>query len=593
MIPLVIFTFIKQRKDIPYSNVFLMFCAFIVACGMTHVISIMTIWMPVYWLDGWLKALTAILSLMTLCVVFRVVPQALQLPNTVAVLRNEIQEREKAEHAKNLALTALQASEERLRLVLEGAEVGFWDWDIETDNVERNEIWATMLGYSHEDISQTCHQWAELIHPDDKEKVWQSVTDTLEGRSLVHKIEYRMYHKDGGIKWVLDHGRVMQFDANGKARRMSGTQTDITERKHAEEALLRSRHDLNHAQAVAHIGSWRMDICKNSLSWSDETYRIFGLPPGTPLTYQTFLDIVHPADRAFVDAAWQDALTGKPYDIEHRLVIDQKIKWVRELAELEYDKQGSLLGAFGTTEDITDVKSSQEALQQERTFLRQVIDTVPSVIFVKDRYGRFLLCNEALAQSYGASMENLIGMKEDDFNINTVEVAHFERVDLEAINTRKSLFIPEVKVTHADGSLHWYNTVKIPLIEEDSCNKLLVVATDITERKRAEEALLMADRRKDEFLAMLAHELRNPLAPIRNAVEFLKLQQTTDSKQAWGLNVINRQVNHIARLLDDLLDVARILHGKITLKSERFELAEIVNTAIETSRPLIEQSGRC
>ncbi|MDO8846276.1 ATP-binding protein [Methylicorpusculum sp.] len=285
-------------------------------------------------------------------------------------------------------------------------------------------------------------------------------------------------------------------------------------------------------------------------------------------------------------------LTGKPYDIEHRLVIDQKIKWVRELAELEYDKQGSLLGAFGTTEDITDVKSSQEALQQERTFLRQVIDTVPSVIFVKDRYGRFLLCNEALAQSYGASMENLIGMKEDDFNINTVEVAHFERVDLEAINTRKSLFIPEVKVTHADGSLHWYNTVKIPLIEEDSCNKLLVVATDITERKRAEEALLMADRRKDEFLAMLAHELRNPLAPIRNAVEFLKLQQTTDSKQAWGLNVINRQVNHIARLLDDLLDVARILHGKITLKSERFELAEIVNTAIETSRPLIEQSGQ-
>ncbi|MBS3954256.1 MAG: PAS domain S-box protein [Methylomicrobium sp.] len=592
MIPLVIFTFIKQRKDIPYSNVFLMFCAFIVACGMTHAISVMTIWIPLYWLDGWVKALTAILSLMTLIVVFRVVPQALELPDTVAILRKEIGERENAEHAKNVALTALQASEERLRLVLEGAELGFWDWDVETDKVERNEIWSRMLGYSPEEIKQTSHQWAELIHPDDKEKVSQSLKDTLEGRSLVHKVEYRMFHKDGSIKWILDHGSVMQADANGNAKRMSGIQSDITERKQAEEALLRGRYDLNLAQAVAHIGSWRMDIRNNSLSWSDETYRIFGLPIGTPLTYQSFFDKVHPADRALVDAAWQEALLGKPYDIEHRLLIGGKTLWVRELAELEFDKQGLLLGAFGTTEDITDIKSSQEALQRERIFLRQVIDTVPSVIFVKDTEGRFLLCNEALAQSYGATLESLVGMKEEDFNSNAAEVAHFKQVDLEAINKRKSLFIPEVNVTHADGSLHWYNTFKIPLVEEDACNKLLIVATDITDRKRAEEALLIADRRKDEFLAMLAHELRNPLAPIRNAVEFLKLQQSTDPKQAWGLNIISRQVSHIARLLDDLLDVARILHGKITLKSERFELAEIVNAAIETSRPLIEQSGQ-
>jgi PAS domain S-box-containing protein len=592
LIPLVIFGFIRQRKDIPYSNVFLMFCAFIVACGMTHVISVLSIWIPLYWLGGWIKALAAILSLMTLFVVFRVVPQALQLPNKVAMLRNEIRERESAEQAKNDALTALQASEERLRLVLEGAELGFWDWDIETDKVERNEIWSRMLGYRPEEIEQTSHQWAELIHPDDKEKVLQSLKDTLEGRSLVHKVEYRMFHKDGSIKWMLDHGGVMQRGGNGKAKRMTGTQSDITERKQAEEALIRSRHDLNRAQAVAHIGSWRMDMCNNRLQWSDETYRIFDLPAGAPLTYQSFFDNVHPADRALVDAAWQDALAGKSFDIEFRLLVGGMTKWVRELAELEFDKQGLLLGAFGTTEDITDIKSSQEALQRERIFLRQVIDTVPSVIFVKDTDGHFLLCNQALAQSYGATLESLIGMKEEDFNSNADEVAHFQRVDLEAINTRKSLFIPEVNVTHADGSLHWYNTFKIPLIEEDRCNKLLVVATDITDCKRAEEALLLADRRKDEFLAMLAHELRNPLAPIRNAVDFLKLQPSTDPKQAWSLNIIGRQVSHIARMLDDLLDVARILHGKITLKSERFELAEIVNEAIETSRPLIEQNGQ-
>ena len=128
--------------------------------------------------------------------------------------------------------------------------------------------------------------------------------------------------------------------------------------------------------------------------------------------------------------------------------------------------------------------------------------------------------------------------------------------------------------------------------DDNSCNKLLGVATDITERKRAEEALRLADRRKDEFLAMLAHELRNPLAPIRNAVQLLKMQEATDPKLAWSLNVIDRQVTHMAQLLDDLLDVARIMQGKITLKAERFELTDIVNNAIETSRPLIESRGQ-
>jgi PAS domain S-box-containing protein len=402
------------------------------------------------------------------------------------------------------------------------------------------------------------------------------------------EIEIRFRHfKTGEAIWMIYNVFALK-DLKGKIVGLGTVSLNITDRKQTEKALRESQRDLNRAQEVAHIGSWRLDVHNNILKWSDEKFRILGIPTDTPIAYQSFLDIVHPSDRELVKAAWKNALTGKPYDIEHRIIVDRKVKWVRELAELTFDEQGMLIDAFGTTEDITDIKNSQEALQHERAFLRQVIDTVPSVIFVRDREGRFLLGNEALAQSYGTSPESLIGLTEENFNPNTDEVAYFYQNDLDVINTGKSKVIPEVKVTHADGSVHWYYTIKIPLLDDDKCDKVLVVATDINERKRAEEALRLADRRKDEFLAMLAHELRNPLAPIRNAVQLLKIQETPDPKLAWSYQVIDRQVTHMVHLLDDLLDVARIMQGKIRLQVERFELNDIVNNAVETSRPLIE-----
>ena len=115
------------------------------------------------------------------------------------------------------------------------------------------------------------------------------------------------------------------------------------------------------------------------------------------------------------------------------------------------------------------------------------------------------------------------------------------------------------------------------------------VVRDITERKRAEEALRDADRRKNEFLATLAHELRNPLAPIRNAVQVLMAKDPRPSDLKWGAEMIERQVRHMARLLDDLLDVSRITHGKLQLRTERVELAAIVQNAVEANRSLIDE----
>ena len=137
-------------------------------------------------------------------------------------------------------------------------------------------------------------------------------------------------------------------------------------RRQAENELLENREDLNRAQAVAHVGSWRLNVQRNQLLWSDENWRIFGVPKGTPLTYETFLGTIHPDDRTFVHEKWSAALRGEPYDTEHRIVTGAAVKWVRERAELEFDAAGKLLGGFGTTQDITERKENEQALRRAK-----------------------------------------------------------------------------------------------------------------------------------------------------------------------------------------------------------------------------------
>ena len=136
-----------------------------------------------------------------------------------------------------LANAALIESEERLRFVLEGSDLGFWDWKIDTNEVERNPVWAQMLGYSYDEIKHTTRQWTDFIYQDDREKAWQSIQDMLAGLSSHHKIEYRMIHKNGSLRWILDQAKIVQRDQDGRPLRMSGTHADITERKAAEAEL--------------------------------------------------------------------------------------------------------------------------------------------------------------------------------------------------------------------------------------------------------------------------------------------------------------------------------------------------------------------
>ncbi|MCL5994892.1 MAG: PAS domain S-box protein [Chloroflexi bacterium] len=228
--------------------------------------------------------------------------------------------------------------------------------------IDVNASYQALVGYSREELIHHFGYTLNIYDPSER----QSIVQQLRERGSVRNHETRVRTKSGEIRHVLVSMEEIQLDGNACALT---TLYDITERKQAEEELRASQQDLNHAQAVAQTGSWRLDVRRNELLWSDETYRMFGITTGTPLTYETFLSAVHPDDRAYVDREWQAAIRGAPYDIEHRIAASSEVRWVRERAELEFDADGVLRGGFGTVQDITERKQAER--ERERLLVAE------------------------------------------------------------------------------------------------------------------------------------------------------------------------------------------------------------------------------
>lgn len=168
--------------------------------------------------------------------------------------------------AMKQAMHALENREKQLTLVLDGAELGFWDWDIAAGTVDRNEGWARMLGYSHDEIKTTTRQWTDFIHPDDRARAWASIQAVLDGGAARHRLEYRMLHKDGSVRWILDQASVMQRDAEGVPLRMCGTHTDITESRALQEKMARRNAELEHFNRAATDRELRMIALKREVN---------------------------------------------------------------------------------------------------------------------------------------------------------------------------------------------------------------------------------------------------------------------------------------------------------------------------------------
>jgi PAS domain S-box-containing protein len=256
---------------------------------------------------------------------------------------------------------ALAETRSYLESLIEYANAPIIVWSPDLRITRFNRAFETLTGYG---AGEVLGRRLEMLFPEEsKAESLDKIAHTATGEHW-ESIEIPILRKDENVRIALWNSANIK-DPEGMAIISTIAQgQDITERKKAEEALLQAKDDLDRAQAVAHTGSWRLDVRRNELSWSDENHRIFGVPKNTPMSYETFLGSVHPDDREYVDRMWNAGLRGAPYDIEHRILVDGQTRWVRETAELEFDRDGKLRGGFGTTQDITERKKAEVALRK-------------------------------------------------------------------------------------------------------------------------------------------------------------------------------------------------------------------------------------
>jgi PAS domain S-box-containing protein len=251
---------------------------------------------------------------------------------------------------------------------------------------------------------------------------------------------------------------------------------------------------------------------------------------------------------------------------------------------------GSEITGIGVVvSEITERKRAEEALRVANQNLQIVTDSMSAPVIRCSRDLRYLWVNRYYAQWFGRPAEEFVGRRIID--VLSKEAFDQLRPHFDEVLAGKDVQY-EAEVNYRGADLRWIKAMYTPTLDASGQpDGWVAVVLDITDSKRQEEALREADRKKDEFLAILAHELRNPLAPLRNGLQVMKLAKNKAEAFEQSCAMMERQLGQMVRLIDDLLDVSRISRGMIVLRKERVELAKVVQGAVETSRPLIDRSS--
>ena len=363
---------------------------------------------------------------------------------------------------------------------------------------------------------------------------------------------------------------------------------DAARRSEAAAAAQRAVLEAALASVDAGVYSWNPDT--GGAEWDERLRTMYGFGPDEPATYDALMARVHPADRARVERAVLDATAfdgPRRYSVEFRIVRDDgEIRWISSTAFAVFE-HGRLVRVVGTGRNVTERRRVEAALRESEQRFATLAEGSPVLLWVSGPDGSEFV-NRAYREFVGVDSDEEVGGYDWSRLVHPDDRDDYMNAYKRAF-AAQAPFTAEFRFRRADGEYRWMRSDATPRFGDDGELVGYVGATvDITERRNAEEGLRIADRQKDEFLAMLAHELRNPLAPIRNASEVLAQRYAGDTQAAVPIAMLRRQSDHLARLVDDLLDVTRIAQGRVALKTQPLEIGVVVAQAIETVGPLAQ-----
>lgn len=493
------------------------------------------------------------------------------------------------------ATIAQEEARVRLEALLEAAPVGIAFADMQGKltlvNAENRRIWGEHpMSEDVDDYIEWKGWWAdgsarhgEPISPEE----W-GLARALNGEDAISDVIEIEPFGSPGVRRILLLRAAPVRNSNGEIINAVVAQTDITERVRSESALRESEERFRTiANAMPQmVWSTRPDGYHDY--YNHQWYEFTGVPRGTT-DGEGWNDMFHPDDQKRSWDAWTKSLaTGDTYEIEYRLRHHTGLyRWVLGRALPVRNEHGKITRWMGTCTDIHEQKMAQVAVQDNEERFRALADNIPQLAWMADKSGNIFWYNNRWYDYTGEKVDQLDGF----ISARIHHPDHFLEVTRKFADCvgRGEIWEDTFPLKKSCGNYHWFLSRAVPIYDSNGeVSRWLGTSTDVTEQREAADSLRQMDKRKDEFLAMLAHELRNPLAPITTAANLLLATRPDSARLKQISSVIARQAVHMTTLINDLLDVSRVTRGLIALETADVDMNVVIADAVEQAKPLID-----